>query len=126
MLRPSQSLTGALALAVLAACGTFDSVSRIDFYAVDAVGMPYGACSTGSWDTRAHRQLWEGRRSGESSGGKVRFTVHIPLHWDHDSVSIACVGSSDTVTVALGPFVSGTATVERVVLQRDTLPGSRP
>ena len=116
----------ALVLAVLAGCGTSDSVSRINFYAVDVKNVPYAVCSTGSWDLRNRRQLWEGRRSGNTIDGRVRFTVLIPQHWDHDSVSVACAGSSDTVTVALGPFVRGTATVERVVLRRDSLPGPRP
>jgi hypothetical protein len=121
----SQSLR-TLGLLVLTACGTSDSVSRINFYAVDVTNAPYAVCSTGSWDLRNRRQLWEGRRSGKTIDGRVRFTVLIPHHWDHDSVSVACVGSSDTVAVALGPFVHGTATIERVVVQRDSSVSSRP
>jgi len=49
--------------------------------------------------------------------------------WWHISFSdlrrLRALGASDTVTVALGPFVHVTATVERVVLQRDSLPGTK-
>jgi hypothetical protein len=112
-----------LALLALTACDAFE---RVYFYPVDSMGTPYGQCSPGSWASSARRTIWNGRVSGESIEGRVRFTVFIYSKWDHDSLSIACVGSSDTVTVALGPFVHGTATVERVVLQRDSLPRPGP
>jgi len=121
--RLSQSLRGTLGLVVLAACGTFDARQRVYFYAVDASGMPYDECTPGSWDNQFDRRVWNGRRTGNSIDGRIRFTEFIAPHWDHDSLSVACVGSSDTVTVAVGRFVHGTATVERVVLQRESLPG---